>query len=347
MTMQRHKDFARLERDWGIHSLANDWLPDEFRSNWAGALDAQPTLITTASSGVPYWLTNYMDPEVVRVLQAPNEGAQILGEKKTGDWTTRTATFTVIENTGEVAAYGDRNTNGRSNVNATFPQRQAFLFQTVLDIGDKEIDEAGEAKLNWVQEQNASAAATLDKFNDYIYHFGVSGLQNYGLLNDPALPAAVTPVTKTMGGTSWGTNGAYAAPTEILNDFQILFNDLVTRTFGRVKTKDPLTFACSPSREAALVSTNSFGKSAMEIISKAYPNLKVKTSPRYNVSGVENAQLIADNYDGKSPGYCSFSVKMKDHPIIRQLSSYQQKKTAGSWGAIIKYPIAISTMTGI
>ena len=345
--MTKHRDFARLERDWGIHVLANDFMPDEFKGSWAGALDAQPALVSTTSAGIPFWLTNYMDPEVIRVLQAPNEGAQILGETKMGDWTTRTATFTVVENTGEVAAYGDRNTNGRSNVNATFPQRQSFLFQTVLDIGDKEIDDAGEAKLNYVSESNTSAAATLDKFNDYIYHFGVAGLQNYGLLNDPSLPAAVTPLTKSMGGTSWGTNGQYAAPTEILNDFQILFNDLVTRTFGRVKTKDSLTFVCSPSREAALVSTNSFGKSAMEIINKAYPNLKVKTSPRYTVSGVENAQLIADNYDNKKVGTCSFNVKLKDHPIVRQLSSYQQKKTAGSFGAVIKYPIAFSTMTGI
>ena len=121
----------------------------------------------------------------------------------------------------------------------------------------------------------------------------------------------------------------------------------MTRTFGRVKTKDSLTFACSPSREAALVTTNSFGKSAMEIIQVAYPNLKIKTSPRYTVNGIENAQLIADNYDGKSVGFCSFNVKMKDHPIVRELSSYRQKKTAGSWGAIIKAPIAISTMTGI
>jgi hypothetical protein len=345
--MTKHRDFARLERDWGIHSLANDWLPDEFRGDFSGALDAQPALVGTASGGIPSWLTNYMSPEVVRVLQAPNEGANILGERKTGNWTTRSVTFTVIENTGEVSAYGDHNTNGRSNANVTFPQRQSFDFQTIVDIGDKEIQYAGEAKLNWVQEQNTSAALTLDKFMDYTYHFGVANLQNYGLLNDPSLPAAVTPVTKTIGGTSWGTNGAYAAPTEILNDFQVLFNDLVTRTFGRVKTNDSLTFACSPSREAALVSTNSFGISAMDTIKKAYPNLKVKTSPRYTVSGVENAQLIADKYDGKGPGYCSFAVKMMDHPIVRQVSSYQQKKTAASWGAIITAPIAISTITGI
>ena len=51
MTLARDK--ARLERDWGIHVLAQDWLPEDYRSHFSMALDAQPTLVSTASSGVP------------------------------------------------------------------------------------------------------------------------------------------------------------------------------------------------------------------------------------------------------------------------------------------------------
>lgn len=347
--MSLASDRARLERDWGIVSMAQDYLPPEFRKNYSMALDAQPGLVTTANGGVPAFFTNYLDTEVVRVLQAPNRGAKILGEKQMGNWTTRTAVFAVVENTGEIAAYGDRNTNGRSNANATWPQRQSFHFQTVIEYGDMEVDMAGEAKLNWIAEQQMSAAKTLDKFMDYTYHFGVAGLQNYGLLNDPALPAAVTPVTKSGPGlgTSWGSTGAYASPNEMFNDFQIMFNDMVTRTYGVVSTDDAMTFACSPSRQAALLSVNSFGLSAIKMIKDAYPNLKIETSPRYTVSGTEYAQLIADDFDGNDVGYCSFTEKMRDHPIIRQLSSYEQKKTAGTWGAVLRYPIAVTTITGI
>jgi hypothetical protein len=349
LTMTFSTDRARLERDWGIHVLAQDWMPDEFRSNYSMALDAQPGLLTTANAGVPALFTTYQSPEVVRVLQAPNKGAEILGERKMGTWTTRTAVFSVIENVGEVAAYGDRNANGRSNTNAGWPQRQSFHFQTVIEYGDMEVDMAGEAKLNWVAEQQTSAAKTLNKFNDYIYHFGVTGLQNYGLTNDPALPAAVTPVTKSeVGlGTSWGSTGLYASPNEIFNDFQIMFNDLVTRTYGTVTSDDALTFVCTPGRQAALLSTNSFGLSAIKMIKDAFPNLKIKVSPRYLISATEHAQLIADTFDGNNAGYCAFTEKLRDHPVVRQLSSFQQKKTAGSWGAVLLYPIAVTTITGI
>ncbi len=342
-------DRARLERDWGIHVLAQDWLPNELRNNYSMALDAQPALITSANAGVPALFTTYQSPEVVRVLQAPNSGAEIIGERKMGTWTTNQAVFTVIENTGEIAAYGDRNTNGRSNANAAWPQRQSFHFQTVASYGDREVDMAGEAKLNWISEQQMSAAKTLDKFMDYTYHFGVTNLQNYGILNDPALPPAVTPVTKSAAGlgTSWGSTGVYASPNEIFNDFQILANDLITRTYGRVKTKSPLTFVCDPSREAALLAINSFGVSAIKLINDAFKNLKVVSDPRYNVSGTQYGQLIADDYDGNTVGYCSFTEKLRDHTPVRQLSSVDQKKTAGTWGAVLLYPIAISTITGI
>lgn len=343
--MSLRTDRARLERDWGIVPMAQDYLPDDISL----ALDAQPALVSTASGGIPAMLTSYVDPEVIRILQAPNEGANIVGERKNGNWTDRTAFFPVVENTGEVSAYGDRNTNGRSNANATWPQRQSFHFQTVITYGDMEVDMAGEAKLNWIAEQQQAAALTLDKFMDYVYHFGVSGLQNYGLLNDPSLPAALTPVTKSEAGlgTSWGSTGAYASPNEIFNDFQIMFNGLVTQTAGRVKAKDKLTFACSPSREAALLSTNSFGLSAMKMIKDAFPNLEVKSSARYTVSGVEHVQLISDKFDGKDTAYCAFTEKMRDHAPVRELSSFQQKKTAGSWGAIWRYPVAVVQMTGV
>ena len=46
---------------------------------------------------------NYIDPDFIEVLTTPNKAAVILGEAKKGDWTTMTATFPVIESTGEVS----------------------------------------------------------------------------------------------------------------------------------------------------------------------------------------------------------------------------------------------------
>lgn len=348
--MTRHNDFARLERDWGIALLAQDYLPPQFRNDFAGAMDAQPALVTASNAGIPAWLTSYVDPEVIRIVQAPNEGANILGEKKTGDWTTETALFTVVENTGEVSSYGDFNTNGRSDSNVSWPQRQSYHFQTIVEYGDREMERAGLAKLSRVGELQISAAATLDKFSDYTYHFGVSGLQNYGMLNDPALSAALTPSTKAAGGTVWvdDTTGAVkATANEVYGDVQAMFSKLVKQTAGRVKRTDPLTLALPPQAEVGLTATNSFGISVGDLLKKNFPNLTVKTSYRYATQAGNVAQLIAEKFEGQDTGYCAFTEKLRDHAVVRQVSSYVQKKTSGSWGAIIRFPMGVSQMIGV
>ena len=87
--MNMHVDFLKQAReleDYGI-LLAQDakptgWMPASFKRNFkAGcmAVDAQPTLQTNPNAGVPAWLTSFVDPDVVRVLQTPNLGATILG----------------------------------------------------------------------------------------------------------------------------------------------------------------------------------------------------------------------------------------------------------------------------
>jgi hypothetical protein len=35
--MKRNTDFTRLERDWGIISVAMDYMPAEFKHDFAGA----------------------------------------------------------------------------------------------------------------------------------------------------------------------------------------------------------------------------------------------------------------------------------------------------------------------
>ena len=115
--------------------------------------------------------------------------------------------FPVVEHTGEVSSYGDFSQNGRSNANLNFPQREAYLYQTVIEYGDLEMDRAGLAKVGWAAELKQSAVVTLNKYQNLTYFYGVAGLQNYGLLNDPGLNASVSPVPKAAGGVQWW-NGA-------------------------------------------------------------------------------------------------------------------------------------------
>lgn len=349
MNPQFAADAAWLERDWGIvHPYAQDWLPVEYRRNFSLAMDAQPTLVTNPNAGIPFYFTQWIDPDVVRVLQTPNKGAEIYGEEKKGDWTTQTALFPMIENTGEVSSYGDYNQNGRSDINTQWESRQAYLFQTVIEYGDLETDRAGEARINLVAEKQRSAALTLDKFMDFTYHFGVSGLSNYGILNEPSLPSALTPTTKQAGGVFWVHNGAVTAQaSEIYADFQMMFNQLTSNTFGYIDMNSRFKLVYPNSVAAAFSAVNSFGITVREFIAKTFPNVEYVTDPRYATQSGNVVQLIAESFNGNKTGYCSFNEKMRDHMVVRDLSSYKQKRTSGTFGFILKYPLAVSQLIGV
>jgi hypothetical protein len=351
--MTRNTQFASesawLEQACGIiNPYAVDFLPPEFKRNFQLAMDAQPTLVTNPNAGVPSWFTQYVDPEVIRVLQTPNLGAQILGEEKMGDWTLETAWFQMVENTGVTSSYGDFNDNAVSNVNTQWEERQSYLFQTHIEYGDLEVERAGLARLNLVAEKNRSAAMTLEKFRDYTYHFGVQGLANYGVLNDPSLSAPLTPTTKAYGGVKWvNNNQVVAAAQEIYADFQSLYNSLTSTTFGYIDMNTKFKLISPNSVNSALTAVNQFGITVRAFIKESFPSVEYISDPRYATAAGNVIQLIADDFDGSKTGVCAFNEKMRDHRLIPATSSYRQKKTAGTWGAVIKRPLAIAQIIGV
>jgi hypothetical protein len=340
-----HPDFPRLERLFGIHVPGlTGYVEDQFAQDFQLAMDAQPGLVTVSNSGIPAYLSNYMDPKVIKVLVTPNKAAKILGETKKGDWTTRTATFPMVEATGEVSTYGDWNNNGSVNANVQFPQRQSYHYQTITQWGEKQLEEAGLAKIDWAQQLNYSSALTLNKFQNLTYFYGVAGLQNYGLLNDPYLPAAIQPATKAAGGKTW----AVATANEVYSDIQALFEQLIVQTQGLVDQDTPMVLATSPGAAMYFTNTNSFNVSVTDLLKKNFPNIEFENAPQYYSAGAGNlVQLIAKSLEGQETGYCAFTEKMRAHPIIPDVSSFKQKKSQGTWGAIIFLPVAYAQMIGV
>jgi hypothetical protein len=205
--------------------------------------------------------------------------------------------------------------------------------------------EAGAARIDWVNRLNVNSAMVLNKFQNQTYFYGVAGLQLYGLINDPSLSAALTPVTKAATGTSWSN----ATANEIFTDIQSLFKQIASvQTVGLVDRMANMVLALSPASEVYLLNTNSFGIAVMDLVKKAFPNLRVISAPQYTTAaGVETAQLIVSNVDGQEVGYVAFTEKMRAHPVVQDISSIKQKKSQGTWGAIIFLPAAIATMSGI
>ena len=352
------EDSALLAQKGVVVEGAMSYLPDEFRNNFALAMDAQPALITSASAAIPVFLTTMIDPEIFRILFTPNRAATIIGEKKKGTWLDQTAMFPVVESVGEVSSYGDFNENGHTGVNMGWPQRQNYLFQTIEEYGELELERAGLARLNYVAELDRSAATVLDRFLNYSYFFGIGGLQNYGMLNDPNLGATLTPATKAAGGVRWITVGGAinATANEIYADIQALFIQLVAQTGGLVQYDTKMVLALSPGSHAALTTTNAFNVNVLDLLKKNFPNIRIETAVQYgaltssNPQGVAAGnfmQLIATEVEGQEYGYGAFSEKMRAHPVIRAMSSFKKKLTAGTWGSVLRMPMSVVSMTGM
>lgn len=350
-------DAAQFEQLGAILPGVKSYVPDEFKHDFGLAMDAQPTLVTDPNSAVPAFLTTMIDPQVFKVLFSPNNAAVIFGENRKGTWLDETAMFPVVEHTGEVSSYGDFNENGRAGANTNWPQRQSYLFQTMKEYGDRELERAGLSKINWVSEIDVAAATVLNKFSNLTYFFGVAGLQNYGLLNDPNLSAALTPATKAAGGVKWINAGAIVATAnEIYADIQAIFLQLVTQSGGLIDQNTKMVLALSPGSSVALTATNSFNVNVSDLLKKNFPNLRIETAVQYGVTSASNpqgvaagnfVQLIAESVEGQDTGYCAFNEKMRTHPIVRGSSSVKQKITAGTWGCIVRMPMAIASMVGV
>lgn len=308
--------------------------------NRALAMDAAQThMITQSSAGIPAWLANYVDPEVIRVLMTPMKAAEVFGEEKKGDWTTKTAQFGIIEATGMVAAYGDFSNNGNAGTNVNYTFRQSFLYQVITQYGELEQEMYGLANVNLSTEQDTASVLTLNKFQNKSYLFGIAGMQNYGVLNDPSLSAPITPTAK------WNlasTDGAV-----IYADIARLFAQLMTQTGGIVDMNTKMTLIMSPLASVALTKTNQYNVNVTDQLTKNFPNLKIEVVPEYSTAAGEVVQLIVDEVEGQKTVVGAYNEKLRQHAIVRDLSSFKQKKSQGTWGAIVKRPNFIAQMLGV
>ncbi len=350
-------DRARHEMKGAFHPGALAYLPPEWKQDYRLAMDAQPALFTDPNSAVPAMLTTLIDPQVYKILFAANKAAIIFGEERKGSWLDQTAMFPTAENAGEVSSYDDFSENGLASANMIWPQRQSYLFQCMLEYGELEVERAGLGRLNWIAELQASAAMVLNKFSNLTYFYGVGGLQNYGLFNDPNLSAPLSPAPKAYGGSEWIVHGVIkASATEFFNDVLTLFGQLVSQSDGLIEGTDKMVLALSPGSAVALKATNSFNVQAGELIKENFPGLRIETAVQYGVLSSSNnqgqvagnlVQLIAETTEGQKTGYMAFNEKMRAHKLIPATSSYKQKQTSGTWGAVIRQPFAIGQMIGV
>ena len=337
-------DHADLGRRYGIHFMAG--LAQEARGmqliDRSVAYDAQPTLITAANAGIPSLFTTYVDPAIIEVLVSPTKAAELYGETKKGTWVSDTAMFLMAERTGETASYGDYSQDGMSNSNEQFPQRQSYHYQTNTRWGERELARAAEAKIDKANQVNMASALPLKKFQNYTYLYGVSGLQCYGGTNDPSLP---NPIAVTA--TWFGASGAL-----IYADILRLVQQLIAQGNGLIDAESAMTLGVSPGNAGNFNNTNTYNVNVYTQIKTNFPNLKIVTVPEFAIAGgggaggTEFVQLICDSVEGQRTCEAAFTEKMRAHAIVTKTSSWEQKKSQGTWGVVVYLPFAIAAMVG-
>lgn len=311
-------------------------LTDALRGEMANrlAMDASP-LITNPNAGILAMFTTYVDPRVIEVLVEPMKAAQIFGETKKGSWTDDYLQFPIAESTGETSSYDDFSENGMSGTNVNWESRQPYYYQTIIELGEREVERAGAAKLDWVSRKQISAALTLNKFQNKTYFFGVAGLKNYGLLNDPSLLPAITL-------TSWATKDGQG----VYDDLRSLYELLITQTQGLVDMNERMTLLLSPAASTHLTKTNQYNVNVFDQLKKNFPNLRVETAPEMSTQAGEDIKWIVDSYEGVDTVEPTFTEKMRVHPMVLQLSSWRQKRSQGTVGTIIYRPMMIASALG-
>lgn len=301
-------------------------------------------MVTAANSGVPVEFTSYIDPMVIPILTATRGAREIFGEAKKGDWTTSYARFQTSEITGEVEAYTDYGQGGASDVNPTFPVRTQYIYQTNIRYGDREVDVASRARLQLAADKQRAAATVIDIASNKFALYGVAGLEIYGLLNDPNLPATVTSLPNADSKTLW----AEKSTKEIYQDVLYLFGKMADRGAGHIDANTELVLATSPATQVQLGKATDFNISARQMLETYFPKIRFVALPELaTATSGTSILLVAPTIEGLPTAQIGFSEKFRAMRLIPESSSFHQKFVGSSYGTIIYRPFAIGTMTGV
>lgn len=305
---------------------------------------AADAAITDPNANIPALFTSYVDSRIIKILLAPRNAKRILPEVKKGDWTNDYAVFRTVENTGTITPYSDYGNGASSDVNVTFPTRQQYIGQTTIRYGELEEARLGLARIDLISQKQISAATVIEAATNKIDLLGVEGMSIYGLINDPNIPAALTPATVNSDQTAW----ADKTTTQIYDDILSLYKQIISASNGLVSPNDEFVLAVSPTASVELGKATDFNVSVKDMIDRYAPNTDMVILPELaSTESGDSVMLIAKSVMGMPTGELGYGEKMRALRIVPKSSYYEQKFAFGTYGCILYYPFAVAKMTGV
>lgn len=202
------------------------------------ARDAEPM---APNNSIPWHLLNIFNPEIYRTILTPLEARNIAPAVKRGDWAMQWTQFIRSGIAGDVSSYGDFSHDATVDVNFEFPPYEQYRFQSHLRLGDLQQAQWGLAKINLLSEFEVNMAEIFNRTHNRLWFFGVNGINNWGILTDPNLPATIQPnpappVSGTGTVTQWEDDPAGdKSALGIFNDVRKLRKQLTIQSGGYIK----------------------------------------------------------------------------------------------------------------
>ena len=318
---------------------ARDWI----EKDKINQLARDAAMVTNPNTAIPVELLAYIDPRVIEILTAPRRAREVFSETRKGDWTTPYSKWRVDEMVGRTQEYSDNANNGVSDVNSNWKSRQQYVFQTTIAYGDLEVAMSGVARINMASSKQTSAATVLDIDANKFYLLGVDGREIYGILNDPNLPSAITPLVG-VGGLTWDSK----TTREKYDDVLKLFGELSKQSAGLIDHSAPLSLLLSPEMEVQLGAATDFNVSVLDMLKKYFTNLKIVSLPELSsASAGQTMMLVASEVAGQPTAELGFGEKLRAGRIVPELSALKQKWVSSTYGGIVLQPFAFASMQGI
>ena len=131
------------------------------------------------------------------------------------------------------------------------------------------------------------------------------------------------------------------------NDVLKLWNTLCANNGGNTDADSPIVLAVSNARASYLNALNTYGLSAAKMLKDNFPNIVIVQLPELSTAAGEMMYMIVPELFASQTAELAYSEKMRLGRVVPEMSAFKQKAVGGTWGAIIKRPSLIQTMTGI
>ena len=334
--------------------MAYDTVNGKIKTNFSKtALAMDSAMQTTPNVGYPASLFQYIDPQIVEILFGVTNANRLAPEVKQGSWEQEYYNYAVEERISDVTAYSDRTENVTTEVNYEYNVRELARFQTVIQYGDLEVDKANQAKIALQSRKQLAGADIIARKQNQFYLYGVSGKQNYGILNEPNLNPSINPNSITVGGstyTTWADKVAHdtaSAGNHVFNDVLKLWSELASKNGGNIDQNERIILAVSNAVVSYLSAPNQFGLTAMQMIKDNFPNLEVVQLPELSTQAGEQIKMIVPSLYGVDTMNVAFADKLRVGRVIQTVSGQKLKMVGTSWGCILKRASLVATMMGV